>query len=88
VIPPITIPGYPGLSQGISIYGPELEWHWTGDAQKIKGRHTLDFGGGIIRTTFVTDNQTGRSVVYSTRQTSNFAANTGFGLASFVPRFA
>ena len=84
VIPPITIPGYPGLSQGVSIYGPELEWHWTGDAQKIKGRHTLDFGGGIIRTTFVTDNQTGRSVVYSTRQTSNFAANTGFGLASFV----
>jgi len=84
VIPPITIPGYPGLNQGVSIYGPEFEWHWTGDAQKIKGKHTLDFGGGVIRTTFVTDNHSGRSVVYGTGQTANFAPNTGVGLASFV----
>ena len=84
VIPPISIPGYPGLSQGISVYGPEYELNWIADGQKIRGRHTIDFGGGVIRTTFITDNQTGRSVNFSTRQTSNFVANTGFGLASFV----
>jgi hypothetical protein len=84
VIPPINIPGYPGLSQGISIYGPEWEWNWMGDGQKIHGRHTIDFGGGVIRTTFLTDNQSGRNVNYSTSPTSAFAPNTGSGLASYV----
>lgn len=84
VIPPISIPGYPGLSQGISIYGPEYEANWMADAQKTVGRHTIDFGFGLIRTTFVTDNQTGRSVNFSTGQTSNYVANTGNSLASFV----
>ncbi|HLJ13076.1 MAG TPA: carboxypeptidase regulatory-like domain-containing protein [Bryobacteraceae bacterium] len=84
VIPPITIPGYPGLSQGISIYGPEYEWNGMIDSQKILGRHTIDFGGSVVRTTFLTDNQTGRNVIYSTSPTSNFVANTGSGLASFV----
>jgi hypothetical protein len=84
VIPPISIPGYPGLSQGIAIYGPEYEASWMVDAQKVISRHTIDFGGGLIRTTFVTDNQTGRSVNFSTGQTSNFIPNTGSALASFV----
>ena len=84
VIPPINIPGYPGLSQGISIYGPEYEWNWMVDSQKIHGRHTVDFGGGVIRTTFLTDNQSGRNVNFSTAPTSNFAAGTGSAMASYV----
>jgi Carboxypeptidase regulatory-like domain len=84
VIPPITIPGYPGLSQGISIYGPEWELNWLVDGQKIHGRHTIDFGGGVIRTTFVTDNQTGRTATFSSSPTSNFAPNTGNVIASYV----
>ncbi len=84
VIPPITLPGYPSLSQGISIYGPEFEWNWLVDGQKIHGRHTIDFGGGVIRTTFITDNQTGRSAVFSSAPTSNYVANTGNVIASYV----
>lgn len=84
VIPPISIPGYPGLNQGISVYGPEWEWTWAGDAQKTMGRHTIDFGGNVVRTTFITDNQSGRSVNYTTNPTSNFVTNTGQSLASFV----
>ena len=84
VIPPITIPGYPTLNQGISIYGPEYELNWLVDAQKIHGRHTIDFGGGLIRTTFITDNQTGRSVIFSSAPTSNFVPNTGTVIASYV----
>jgi hypothetical protein len=84
VIPPVTIIGYPGLSQGVSIYGPQYESSWIADAQKIQGRHTIDFGGSIIRTTFVTDNQSGRQVIFTSAQTSNFAPNTGASLASFV----
>jgi hypothetical protein len=84
VIPPITIPGYPGLTQGISIYGPEYELNWLVDAQKIRGRHTIDFGGAVTRTTFITDNQSGRNMNFSASPTSNFVANTGTVLASYV----
>ena len=84
VIPPVTIPGYPSLNQGISIYGPEYELNWLVDAQKIKGRHTIDFGGGVTRTTFITDNQSGRNMTFSAAPTSNFGANTGTVIASYV----
>lgn len=84
VIPPITILGYPGLSQGVQVYGPQYESSWIADAQKLHGRHTIDFGGSVTRTTFVTDNQSGRQVVFTSLQTSNFAPNTGSSLASYA----
>jgi len=84
VIPPVSILGYPGLSQGVQVYGPQYEHSWIGDAQKLQGRHTIDFGGSLIRTTFITDNQSGRQVVFTSLQTSNFAPNTGASLASYV----
>jgi hypothetical protein len=84
VIPPISIQGYPSLSQGVSVYGPQYESSWIADAQKLSGRHTIDFGGSFVRNTFVTDNQSGRQVAFTSLQTSNFAPNTGAALASYV----
>jgi hypothetical protein len=57
---------------------------WIGDAHKISGGHSFDFGGSIVRTTFKTDNQSGTQEQFNTTQTSNFGPGTGFGLASFM----
>jgi hypothetical protein len=84
VIPPILIPNYPQLGQGGGYYGPQYSLSWIGDAHKITGRHTIEFGGSIINTRFKTDNQTGTQVSFTRTQTSDFSPNTGFGLASFV----
>ena len=59
IIPPISIPGYAGMAQGDSIYGPQLQLSWIADATKLAGHHTIQFGGSVIRTGFKVDNQTG-----------------------------
>ncbi len=82
-IPPINIPGFAGLSQERAIIGPLYQNSWIGDGQKIRGAHTFEFGGSIVRTKILVDNRTA-AVSFSTNQTSNFAPNTGFALASFV----
>jgi Carboxypeptidase regulatory-like domain/TonB dependent receptor len=82
-IPPLGIPGFSGLSQERAIIGPLYQNSWTADGQKIKGAHTFEFGGGIVHTKIDVDNRTA-SVSFSPNQTSNFVANTGFGLASFL----
>jgi hypothetical protein len=84
IIPPITIPGYAGMAQGDSIYGPQLQLSWIADATKLAGHHTIEFGGSVIRTGFKVDNQTGTSVTYATAQTANFGAGGGDAMASFV----
>lgn len=83
-IVPITIAGYPGLNQGIAYYGPQYISSWIADASKTSGRHTLEFGGSVQRTTFKTNNQTGIQEQYTANQTSNFTPGTGFALASFL----
>jgi len=83
-IPPVTIPGYPGLSQSYSILGPVWNSSWTADAHKIRGRHTFEFGFGITNNRFITNNLTGTQVAFTSAQTSNFAAGTGNALASYV----
>lgn len=83
-IVPINIAGYPGISQGRAYYGPQYINSWIADASKTSGRHTLEFGGSIQRTTFKTNNQTGIQEQFTATQTSNFAPGTGFGLASFL----
>ena len=77
VIPPITIPGWPGMGQGASIYGPQWQLSGIGDAVKTAGSHTLQFGGNVIRTSFKVDNQTGIFVTYATSQTANPMNNAG-----------
>jgi hypothetical protein len=77
IIPPITIPGWAGMAQGASIYGPQWQFSGVGDAVKTAGSHTLQFGGNVIRTSFKVDNQTGVFVTYATSQTANPASNSG-----------
>ena len=84
VIPPMNIPGFPSLSQGESFNGPELLYTLSSDAQKTKGRHTLEFGGFLLRAGFITDNQSGVEEDYSSVQTSNYVPNTGYSLASYL----
>jgi hypothetical protein len=84
VIPPIAIAGYASLSQGLAYYGPQYLLSWIADGHKISGSHSFDFGGSIVRTAFKTDNQSGTQVQFTTTQTSNFVAGTGFALASFL----
>ena len=83
-IPPVTIPGYPGLSQSYSILGPVWNSSWSADAHRIFGRHTLEFGFGITNNKFISDNLTGTQVAFTTAQTSNFVPNTGNALASYM----
>jgi outer membrane receptor protein involved in Fe transport len=84
VIVPIAIAGYPGLSQGRAYYGPQYINSWIADASKTAGKHTIEFGGNVQRTTFKTNNQTGIQEQFTANQTSNYTSGTGFGLASFM----
>ena len=83
VIPPITIPGYSGVSYS-GAYISVRQHSWIGDAQKIAGGHTIEFGGSIVRTTALLDDVTAVAMQFATTQTSNFTANTGNALASFL----
>jgi hypothetical protein len=84
MIPPIVIDGFGGISQGFGYYGPENTIMWTVDTQKIKGRHTLGFGGWIVRDAYKTNNQTGTEVDFSVLPTSAATAgSTGYGLATY-----
>ncbi|HET6220417.1 MAG TPA: TonB-dependent receptor [Acidobacteriaceae bacterium] len=83
-IPPILITNYPGLSQSNGFYGPQYFIEEMGDASKTLGRHTIQFGGAIMRTSFKTDNATGTQENFVSTQTSNFASGTGDALASYL----
>jgi hypothetical protein len=83
-IPPISIPGYPGVSNGPGINGPEFLWSYSADVQKMKGRHSLAFGGAVRRQTFFTDCLTGEFECFATSQTASpVNPCSGDALASF-----
>jgi len=87
IFPPVSIPGYTGLSVSPQIYGPQLALSWTADVQKIVGRHTLEFGGGVTRSQFITNNLSGTSMAFTALQTADLTAptgTTGSPLASFM----
>src|SRR5581483_4637265 len=84
VIPPVSITGYPGLSQGVAYYGPQYILSWIADGHKMAGKHDLQFGGNVMRTTFKTNNMSGISEQFTSVPTSNFIPGTGFALASFL----
>jgi len=83
IMPPITIGDYAGLSESQGSDGPEFLWSWTADAQKTVGRHTIAFGGRVVRNTFFTDCQTGTFEEFTADQTA-FGVGTGNALASFL----
>ncbi|HWA96570.1 MAG TPA: carboxypeptidase-like regulatory domain-containing protein [Terracidiphilus sp.] len=70
IIPYIGFNSYNGIDQYMGSNGPMHVWEWTADAQKIKGKHALSFGGAVIRSWFNTDNQTGTYINYSHLPTS------------------
>lgn len=83
LIPYIGIAGYNGMDQYLGVYGPEYNWEWSADAQKIKGKHTMAFGGAVMRTSFITDNQNGTDVNFSNLPTG-YGAGSGNAFASFL----
>jgi hypothetical protein len=83
MLPYLTIPGYPFINQGRFINGPEFLWDGTGDAQAIKGQHTISFGGGFMRNTFFTDCQASTFETFSSDQTA-LVSQGGDPLASYL----
>ena len=83
LMPPISIGAYSGLSEYRGSDGPEFLWSGTADAQKTRGRHTISFGGRVMRNTFFTDCQTGTFEQFVANQTA-LGAGTGNPLASFL----
>jgi hypothetical protein len=81
-LPPFSIAGYASPSQSGNFRGPEYYVVPTVDFQRISGRHTLAFGGGYSKTSFLTD-QTHGGENFGPAQTA-FGAGTGNALASFV----
>lgn len=83
LIPYISIAGYNDMDQYFGFNGPEHSWEWSADGQKVMGRHTFAFGGALMHTWFLTDNQTGTDLNYSNLPTS-LGSGTGDGFASYL----
>lgn len=82
-LPALSIPGYSGAGFGVNnIYS--LQNSFTGDAQKIRGEHTIEFGGSLIHTHIHDVDNSNTNAVFASTQTSNFTSNTGNSLASFL----
>ncbi|MCU1258989.1 MAG: Cna domain protein [Bryobacterales bacterium] len=83
-IPAITIPGYSGINFSASQIGPLRQHTFIGDAQKIAGEHTIEFGGSVVLSHMVLEDTTSTAVQFATTQTSNFTSATGNALASYL----
>lgn len=84
--PSVSIAGYSGVPGVENVpQGPINSWEYEGDLTKVIGRHTLGFGGALIRMWGHFDNQ------YATASFDQLAtsdpqntATTGDGLASYL----
>lgn len=69
-------------------FGPEHVYTYTGDAQKVLGRHTIQFGGGVTYISAVEGSRVptnSGSLTFSPQQTSDLTdSSTGIGFASFL----
>jgi hypothetical protein len=82
-LPAFTIPGYTGPGFGVNnIYS--LQQSYVGDAQKISGEHTIEFGASVIHTHIHDVDNSNTNAVFASTQTSNFTSSTGSALASFL----
>lgn len=82
--PSISIPGFASIATNDAINGPEYYMQWTEDVQKIVGSNQFAFGGRIMKSQFFTNSSASSDIGFTSVQTGNFAANTGFSLASFL----
>ena len=83
-LPAITIPGYTGVNFSAAQIGPLRQHSWIGDAQKIAGRHTIEFGGSVVRSHLILEDTTSTAVQFATTQTSNFTSSSGNAMASYL----
>ena len=83
-LPAITIPGYTGVNFSASQIGPLRQHSWTGDAQKIAGEHTIEFGGSVVHSHMILEDTTSTAVQFANTQTSNFTSSTGNPFASYL----
>lgn len=83
LIPYISISGYNQIDQYLGFNGPEHNWEWSADTQKVLGKHTLAFGGSVLHSWFTTDNQTGTYINYSQLPTS-LGSVAGNAFASYL----
>jgi hypothetical protein len=83
-LPQITIPGYSGVNFNASQSGPMHQQSWTGDAQKIAGEHTIEFGGSVVHSHMTLEDTTSTAVQFANLQTSNFTSSTGNPFASYL----
>jgi hypothetical protein len=81
---PIAITDIGSLSQGFGYYGPDNLFVLTSDSQKVKGRHTVAFGGWYMHSHYLTNNQTGTQEQFNSLPTMGLASGTGYGLASYL----
>ena len=82
-LPALSIPGYSSPGFGLDhIYS--MQNSFMGDAQKIAGKHTVEFGVSVIHTHFSDVDSTNPSVVFASPQTSSFTSSTGNAFASFL----
>jgi Carboxypeptidase regulatory-like domain len=82
-LPAITIPGYAGASFGVN-NNYALQNSFSGDAQKVAGEHTIEFGGSIIHTHFHDVDNSYTNTVFASTETSNFTSSTGAALGSYL----
>jgi hypothetical protein len=83
-IPTISIPGYSGIGFSASHIGPLYQNSWIGDAQKVSGEHTIEFGASLVHSNMTLDDTTTSSIQYATTQTSDFTSTSGNALASYL----
>jgi len=83
--PGVNIPGYFSLSMRNRILGPQRGIQWRGDVAHNFGRHSLKFGGELVRQPW-TNTQITETLTFNTRQSAdlNSLGNTGDALASFL----
>jgi hypothetical protein len=83
IIPATTVAGYNGMSFTHQFIG-STQQSGSGDAQKISGGHTIEFGGTILHTHLITMDSGDPAVTFASTQTSNFTSSTGDAMASFL----
>ena len=82
-IPSSNIPGYSSFGFTHSIM-PSQQHSWSGDAQRVAGDHTLEFGGSISTTHVRTTDNGDSTLQFSSLQTASGASVGGDAFASFL----
>lgn len=83
--PGVAIPGYFTLNVRDRRLGPQKGWQFKGDVSHNRGRHTIKFGGEMVRQPWE-NYQLTQGITFNTRQSAdlNNLGATGDALASYL----